>query len=175
MASASSGSNLYTILGVVPNCFQEDITKAFRRQALSHHPDKGGDKEIFQRLVHAYSVLGNPISRRRYDLTGDFDERCQDGATSAENSFFEAFFGDEARGSDSRSADYRVHALSNYEEVNLKNVDAYFTDIAKVGLNYMLSLDDVDPSVEIVLLRHSRIDILYHGCVHPAFDPGVLR
>lgn len=33
------------------------LTRIFRRLALKHHPDQGGDAETFRRLIHYYQVL----------------------------------------------------------------------------------------------------------------------
>jgi len=42
-----------------------------RRQAVQHHPDKGGDAETFKKVGEAYAVLTNDEQRRRYDQIGD--------------------------------------------------------------------------------------------------------
>jgi curved DNA-binding protein CbpA len=41
---------LYDILEVSPECSAEEIKKAFRKKALQHHPDKGGDTEVFKKI-----------------------------------------------------------------------------------------------------------------------------
>jgi DnaJ-class molecular chaperone len=33
------------------------IKKAFRTAAVKHHPDKGGDPELFKKMSEAYAVL----------------------------------------------------------------------------------------------------------------------
>ena len=40
----------YSILGLQPNCTQDDIKKAFHRLAHIHHPDKGGSEENFKKI-----------------------------------------------------------------------------------------------------------------------------
>jgi curved DNA-binding protein CbpA len=61
--------NYYAILGLSGRKFpnQEEIRKAYRRQALLYHPDKGGDPEKFKQVVEAYEVLSNIDLRAQYD------------------------------------------------------------------------------------------------------------
>lgn len=58
----------YKILGVSRNASDDDIKKAFRRQSLIHHPDKGGNEEKFKEINESYTVLQDPQSRRTFDL-----------------------------------------------------------------------------------------------------------
>lgn len=59
--------------GVSRECSEIEIKKAYRRESLKHHPDKGGDEEKFKLVVEANNVLSDPRSRQRYDL-GEDDE-----------------------------------------------------------------------------------------------------
>lgn len=36
-----------------PSAGDDEIKKAYRKNALKHHPDKGGDPELFKELTHA--------------------------------------------------------------------------------------------------------------------------
>jgi len=47
----------HSILGVSPGTSQADIKKAYRKLALEHHPDRGGDEEKFKEVTEAYEVL----------------------------------------------------------------------------------------------------------------------
>jgi curved DNA-binding protein len=60
----------YSILGVPRTATNEDIKQAYRRLASQHHPDKGGDKERFQEIQEAYSVLSDAAQRQHYDNPG---------------------------------------------------------------------------------------------------------
>lgn len=64
---------LYDVLGVDPGASEDDLRKAFRKAALKHHPDKGGDAEAFKEVSRAYEVLSNPELRQVYDATGQTD------------------------------------------------------------------------------------------------------
>jgi hypothetical protein len=41
------------VLGLTVPFFKEDVVKAFRKAAHEHHPDKGGDPDMFRKLVEA--------------------------------------------------------------------------------------------------------------------------
>ena len=47
----------HEILGVRPGANRREVTEAFRRFALQHHPDRGGDPARFQAGVDAYRQL----------------------------------------------------------------------------------------------------------------------
>ena len=57
----------YDTLGVSKDSSQDDIKKAYRKLALQHHPDKGGNEEIFKKISEAYDVLSDEDKRRQYD------------------------------------------------------------------------------------------------------------
>jgi curved DNA-binding protein len=57
----------YAILGVSKTASQEEIKKAYKKLAMQHHPDRGGDNQKFQEINTAYSVLSDPEQRAQYD------------------------------------------------------------------------------------------------------------
>ncbi|KAF9809201.1 hypothetical protein IEO21_07501 [Rhodonia placenta] len=69
----SKSKDYYKILGVSRECTEHEIKKAYRRESLKHHPDKGGDEEKFKLVVEAHSVLSDPARRERYDMGEDED------------------------------------------------------------------------------------------------------
>lgn len=61
----------YEILGVGKDASADEIKKAFRKQAIQHHPDKeGGDETKFKEINEAYEVLKDQSKRQRYDQFG---------------------------------------------------------------------------------------------------------
>lgn len=57
----------YNILGVSKDASPDDIKKAFRKLAMQHHPDKGGDENHFKKINEAYDVLSDSNKRAQYD------------------------------------------------------------------------------------------------------------
>ena len=60
----------YDILGVKKDASADEIKKAFRKQAVEHHPDRGGDEAKFKEINEAYEVLKDADKRKRYDQFG---------------------------------------------------------------------------------------------------------
>tara|TARA_B100000768_G_C10950090_1_gene237308 strand:- start:40 stop:483 length:444 start_codon:yes stop_codon:yes gene_type:complete len=49
-------TQMYEALGVQPDSSAGQIKKAYYKLAMTHHPDKGGDTEEFQKIGDAYQV-----------------------------------------------------------------------------------------------------------------------
>ena len=63
--------NPYTELDVPVDASLETIRQRYRTLAQMHHPDKGGDEELFKRIKLAYEILSDPVRRKQYDITGE--------------------------------------------------------------------------------------------------------
>uniref|UniRef100_A0A336MML0 CSON003096 protein n=1 Tax=Culicoides sonorensis TaxID=179676 RepID=A0A336MML0_CULSO len=66
------GKDAYSILGVTKDCPQEQIRKHFHKIALLVHPDKNkqiGSEEAFKVLQRSFELIGEPESRKQYDLS----------------------------------------------------------------------------------------------------------
>lgn len=70
----------YDILGVNKNASQDEIKKAFRKKAHTHHPDKGGDEAKFKEVNEAYQTLSNKNKRAQYDQFGSAFSNGGNGA-----------------------------------------------------------------------------------------------
>jgi DnaJ-class molecular chaperone len=57
----------YSILGVPKGASDEEIKTAYRKLAMKHHPDRGGDQAEFQKIQEAYAVLSDAQKRQQYD------------------------------------------------------------------------------------------------------------
>lgn len=60
----------YEVLGVSKGASPDEIKKAFRRLAVQHHPDRGGDEAKFKEINQAYEILKDLSKRQRYDQFG---------------------------------------------------------------------------------------------------------
>lgn len=63
--------DFYEVLGVAETATQEEIKKAYRKLAQTHHPDANpGDEsaeERFKEISEAYATLSDPEQRKEYD------------------------------------------------------------------------------------------------------------
>jgi curved DNA-binding protein len=57
----------YSILGVGRNASPEEIKRAYRKLAMKHHPDRGGDTQTLAQINEAYDTLKDPQKRQQYD------------------------------------------------------------------------------------------------------------
>ena len=57
----------YVTLGVSETATQDEIKKAYRKLAMQHHPDKGGDTNKFQEIQAAYDAISDEQKRAQYD------------------------------------------------------------------------------------------------------------
>ena len=88
--------NLYDILGVSKSASLDEIKKAYKKLAIQHHPDKGGDEEAFKKISNAYNILSDSQKRAEYDLGGRMGGQ-RGGGFNAED-FFSQFFRGGAQG-----------------------------------------------------------------------------
>ena len=52
--------------GLRANATKDEITAAYKKLAKEHHPDKGGDDDMFKRIHNAYAVL-KPSPKRKFE------------------------------------------------------------------------------------------------------------
>src|SRR4030042_5930103 len=73
------GKDDYGILGIPRNASVTDIKKAYRKLAMQYHPDRNPGKEKwanekFKEINEAFSVIGDPEKRKKYDQFGTAGE-----------------------------------------------------------------------------------------------------
>ncbi|MDH3283243.1 MAG: molecular chaperone DnaJ [Acidobacteriota bacterium] len=90
-----ASKDLYEVLKVGRTATQDEIKKAYRRLALEVHPDRNPSadaEERFKQLSAAYSILGDPDKRARYDQFGEAGVG-QGAGSPFDMSMFEEIFG----------------------------------------------------------------------------------
>merc|ERR1719428_2299269 len=85
-------TKFYKLLEVEKGADTPEIKKAYRKLAVKHHPDKGGDPEKFKEITRAYEVLSDSEKRSKYDKFGE-EGLDGDGGGGDPGDIFEAFFG----------------------------------------------------------------------------------
>lgn len=125
MRPPKKGDNtkFYELLNVSKTADEAELKKAYRKLAIKHHPDKGGDPEKFKEITQAYEVLSDPEKRQVYDEYGE--EALKEGMGGGGGGgspfdIFEAMFGGNpfgpggpggGRGRRQRKGEDVVHAL----------------------------------------------------------------
>lgn len=89
-------TKFYKLLEVDKNASEPEIKKAYRKLAVKHHPDKGGDPEKFKEITRAYEVLSDSDKRSKYDRFGE--DGLDEGGGGDPTDIFEAMFGGGGRG-----------------------------------------------------------------------------
>mmetsp|Transcript_48446 Transcript_48446/g.105377 ORF Transcript_48446/g.105377 Transcript_48446/m.105377 type:complete len:511 (-) Transcript_48446:202-1734(-) len=84
-------TKFYKTLEVEKSAGESEIKKAYRKLAVKHHPDKGGDPEKFKEVTRAYEVLSDSEKRARYDKFGE--EGLENDGGGDPSDIFSSFFG----------------------------------------------------------------------------------
>ena len=69
MGWSEEAKNYYAVLGSSEDASQQEIERLYKRLAMRHHPDRGGDADYMKAINEAYRVLGNEATRRAYDAS----------------------------------------------------------------------------------------------------------
>ena len=68
-------ADFYTTLGVSRTASDDEIKKAYRKLAMTYHPDRNNGsreaEEKFKEITEAYDVLRDPDKRSMYDRYGE--------------------------------------------------------------------------------------------------------
>ena len=84
--------DLYGLLEIDKSADDSTLKKAYRKMAVKHHPDKGGDEQKFKDISEAYEILSDSNKRKTYDLGGY--EALEGGAGMGDPfGAFESMFG----------------------------------------------------------------------------------
>jgi curved DNA-binding protein CbpA len=68
MSVDDNEKDYYEILKIDRDASLSEIKRAYRQLALTSHPDKGGDPEVFDLISKAHETLSDPTTRLNYDI-----------------------------------------------------------------------------------------------------------
>ena len=114
---------LYDVLGIDLKATPEEVRKAFRKLAIQHHPDKGGDSEKFKEINAAYEILSNEEKRQIYDKHGFEGLKSGGMGAGGFGDIFDIFFGGQGRGGARQRETPQMKPTARPVEITLR--DAY--------------------------------------------------
>lgn len=125
----------YSTLGVNRNASKDEIKKAYKKLAMKHHPDKGGDEKVFKEITTAYDELVNdkPGQMDGGGMPFGFDEMdifSQMFGGSARQSHFGGFHG---FGNPRKDKQNNVKSLKKNISISMK--EAYYGVKKTVHIN----------------------------------------
>jgi molecular chaperone DnaJ len=108
--------NFYNTIGVNETATQDEIKKAYRKLAIEHHPDKGGDENKFKKISEAYDTLGDEIKRSQYDnqRQNPFNNMGGGGFNPFEDLFKGAFHTQRRRTVPDKVIEVQISALESF-------------------------------------------------------------
>jgi DnaJ family protein A protein 2 len=133
-------TKLYETLGVPKTATAQEIKKAYRKLAVKHHPDKGGDEHKFKEISAAYEILSDADKRGKYDQYGLDGVDDESGAAARGEDLFSMFFGGGGRGG-GRSGPRKGPAVNHPIKVSLE--DLYMGKTVKLAVNRKVIVGEV--------------------------------
>lgn len=124
---------LYECLGVSQNATADEIKKAYKKLALKHHPDRGGDPNKFKEINAAKEILTDDEKRKIYDKYGLEGLRDGAGGAGGMDDILNMFFGGgSGRGGRSRQ---KAQLKPTKVEVKVTLEDIYLGTTKKISYN----------------------------------------
>jgi len=125
-------TELYDVLGVPKDVDAKTLKKAYRKLALKHHPDRGGDADTFKKMSVAYEVLSDPEKREKYDKYGKEGLEGGGGGGGGDD-LFSMFFGGGGRRGGGSSGPAKGKTVQHQISVSL--ADMYKGKLMKISVN----------------------------------------
>lgn len=92
-STLAQGKDYYKLLNCDRSADERTLKKAYRREAMKHHPDKGGTEEKMAEISHAYEILSDKEKREVYDQYGEEGLKRQEGGGGGGGGGFNPFGG----------------------------------------------------------------------------------
>ena len=126
-------TKLYETLGLEKSADEKEIRKRYKKLAIKHHPDKGGDEAKFKEINAAYEILSDPEKRALYDKYGleGLEEGRGGGGGGDADDLFSMFFGGGSGGG--RRGPRKSPSLQHPIKVSLE--DLYNGKTVKLAIN----------------------------------------
>lgn len=151
--------DLYEILGVGRQADSKEIRKAYLNLSKEHHPDKGGDPEVFKKITMANEILSDENKKKMYDMTGQIPGQAPEmgpnspgfgfpfgGAFNVDigDIFGSMFgqFGGGPGGSQQRGQRKRAKGPNKVHEIALRLSDFYFGKKLQFNLDRQVFCED---------------------------------
>lgn len=138
--------DLYEILELNIECTSDEIKSSYIRLAKKHHPDQGGNSDLFQEVTRAYEILYNEAGRKEYDLyylKKSTDEYKVDDAIKFKNEFLNFI-------------------NTNKKIISEEKLDELYNDVFKDKIEYKevkLESEDLKKRINDINLERKNIDI----------------
>lgn len=155
----------YILLGLSPNCSADEIAKAYRKKALVHHPDKGGDARKFQAITSAKELLlkvkSSPSSNGQQS-SGSTTFTFKGRTYKSQSDFFNEFLRDYQKQNATSAAEFKARqekrARENAEflfraKVLVARVILFGVFVLKVALFHVLGISGgIQAIVSVIIL-----------------------
>jgi DnaJ homolog subfamily A member 2 len=129
-------TSYYKALGVEKDASEAEIKKAFRKLAMKHHPDKGGDPEEFKKIGKIAEVLTDPKKREIYDQYGEegLEGAGDSGGGGGGMDIFSELFGGGRRGGGGRGGNGKRKGKDSMHPLEVSLEDLFCGKTVKLAV-----------------------------------------
>jgi curved DNA-binding protein CbpA len=139
--------DLYSVLDVDIEAKSEVIKSAYLKLVKIHHPDHGGNTEMYQQITRAYEILYNKESRKDYDLY--YLKRSMDEFSRGDDLF-------------RLKNDYKNYVDANTKPISEERLNDLYADIFKDKEKYIekkIEKNEIEQRINDIELERKNEDI----------------
>jgi len=142
-------TKLYQVLGIPKTATAKEIKTAYRKLAVLHHPDKGGDDHVIQEINGAYEILSDVDSRAKYDQYGleGLSENGGNNNNNANDDLFCMFFGGRGGRANSSSTAARRKGPDVNHPLSVSLEDLYNGKTVQLAIHRQVLVQDPPPKL----------------------------